>query len=479
MPTLVDPSRLRHSRDALSHSVSREAWRRAFEVQSADATAAISLCVGLAAAVVLVSFGLTGHVALAGFAVLGALSTAFSRYEPLRRTAEKVGFVGALVVASVLTGGVVALVVPAPAMQIGLVAAFAGVAAVLLAAFRVGGPGPVILVFAAAAGVGSTADPTDLTRAVAAAAVGAAVGFVIALLPFAFLPWGPARLAVARALAAVAAVPGGGSVATAEAAIAAAREKIALTVDESDDAHRHDLAVLLRQADIAVDEWCSGDGARLTEIVRHEGELRKIKQHRALVETSGEPVDLPRPAGFVAAGIAGLRTRIVLHHGARIAAASALAGWFAAAVGLGYPLWASMGAMAAMQGVTYGVTVQRAIQRLLGNAGGALVAAAVIAASFDYWTTVVVIVLLQITAEVTATRSYALCSLAVTPMALLVVGLGVQVGPEIGLSRVGDTLIGVVVGVVIAAVTVSVSDRAHVPTQSSACPERVPVKPFA
>jgi uncharacterized membrane protein YccC len=62
---------------------------------------------------------------------------------------------------------------------------------------------------------------------------------------------------------------------------------------------------------------------------------------------------------------------------------------------------------------------------------------------------------------VTAARNYGLCTLFVTPMALLIVGLGSTVGPEIGVSRVLDTAVGVVIGILVAAVTVSVTDRAH------------------
>ncbi|GAA4474116.1 FUSC family protein [Rhodococcus olei] len=461
MPVLTDSTRLGHSRGALVHSVSPATWRRAFDVHAADATIAISMRVALGAALVLVAFGLTGRSSLAGFAVLGALSIAFSRHEPLRRTAAKVGFVGALVVVSVVVGGLIALAAPPMWGQIAVIAVLSGLAAAVLTAFRVGGPGPVILIFAATAAVGSTGSPADLRAATVAAAVGAAVGFVTALIPFVFLPWGPARLAVARALAAAAAVPDGGRVDAAEAAIAAAREKLALTTGADGHAHLRDLAALLAEAEAALADWRRGDGTRLAAIVRHGQELRRVKQHTVIVGHPGAPADLPRPSGFFAAGAAGLRARSIAHHGGRIAVAAALAGWLAAAAGLGHPLWASMGAMAAMQGVGYAPTVQRAIQRLLGNVGGAVLAAAVLSASLGYWPTIAIVVVLQVAAEITATRNYALCSLFVTPMALLVVGLGTAVGPEIGLSRVLDNLIGVVVGVVVAAVTVSVKDRMH------------------
>lgn len=462
-PTLTDPTRLRQTRDALVHTVSADTWRRSFRMRSADATLAVAMRVGLAAAIVLVGFGLTGHGAVAGFAVLGSLASAFSRHEPLRRTAQKVGFTGLFVVVAVLLGGLIALAAGSLWAQVGFMALVSGIGAAMLFAFRIAGPGPVVLVFAATAAVGYTTGPADLGVAVGCAAIGAAVGFVIALTPFAFLPWGPARLAVARALSAVAAVPAGADVAAAHGAVAAAREKLALTTAA---VHRHqvrDLAAVLAEAESALDDWSRGDRTRLDDVVRHERELRKAKRHKILGDGFAPVPVLPRPAPFLAAGLARLRGREVLSNAARVVAAAAVAGWLALAVGLDHPLWASMGAMAALQGVTYGPTVQRAIQRLLGNVGGAVIAAALIALSLGYWQTVVVVAILQTGAEVMAVRNYTLCSIFVTPMALLVVGLGATVEPGIGVSRVLDTLVGVVVGVVVAAVTISRADRSHLP----------------
>ncbi|MGW8650451.1 FUSC family protein [Nocardia salmonicida] len=257
-----------------------------------------------------------------------------------------------------------------------------------------------------------------------------------------------------------------GPVEPARAAIAQAREKVALSGVRGNDAgHHRDLIALLDEADTAIDEWAAGNPARLFEVGRHEAELRKVKR-RSAIFGNGPTVEvsaLPRPEGFVATGLSGLRSRVVLGNAARIALASAGAGWFAVAAGLDHPLWASMGAMAAMQGVSYALTVQRAIQRLLGNVGGAVIGALLIAAGLGYWPTVIMIVVLQVTAELAATRNYALTSLSVTPMALLMVGLGVHLSPEIGVSRIVDTLIGVTVGVVVAAVTISRTDRQHLP----------------
>ncbi|MFE3291263.1 FUSC family protein [Rhodococcus sp. NPDC059234] len=450
-------------------------------MRPADATVAASIRVGVAAALVFVGCGLLDLQQYAGFAVLGALASAFARHEPMVRVAAKVTLVGALVVAFVAGGGLLALAHLPIWAEVALMSVGAAVAAATVSAFRITGPGPVILVFAATAAVGYVTAPGDLVRACLAAAAGAGVALLAQAAPLLVLPLGPARLAVARALSAVAALEDGDAASSsarvaadpgpARAAIAHAREKLALSgVRGTVSRHHRDLVALLDEAEAAVDDWQAGDPDRLLDVVRHEAELRKVKRRSALFDGDAalEVSALPRPEGFVEVGLSGLRSRVVLGNAARIALASAVAGWFAAAVGLDHPLWASMGAMAAMQGVSYAMTVQRAIQRLLGNVGGALVAALLIAAGLGYWQTVVAIVVLQVTAELSAARNYALTSLSVTPMALLMVGLGTNISPEIGVSRVVDTLIGVALGVIVAAVTISRSDRQHLPASPAA-----------
>ncbi|PJK23327.1 FUSC family protein [Mycobacterium goodii] len=147
--------------------------------------------------------------------------------------------------------------------------------------------------------------------------------------------------------------------------------------------------------------------------------------------------------------------RALLARSARLTAAGAAAAAVAIPAGLEYPMWATMGAVATMQGVGYHVTVHRGIQRLLGNVGGAVIAAALLALPLGYWGAVVAIVVFQTLAEIAATVNYALTSLAVTPMALLLTGLGSSLTPAVALDRVLDTAVGIVIGIVIAALTIS------------------------
>ncbi|WP_432641503.1 FUSC family protein [Arthrobacter polaris] len=144
-----------------------------------------------------------------------------------------------------------------------------------------------------------------------------------------------------------------------------------------------------------------------------------------------------------------------------MAAASALAGWAAVVLGLEHPLWASMGAVAALQGLNYSITVQRSIQRLVGNALGAVVALALLSMPLGFWPAVAMVIVFQVLAELLVMTNYTLTTIVVTPMALIMTGLGQQLAPAAAFARVGDTLVGVVIGVLVAALSISLSDRHH------------------
>ncbi|MGK2886840.1 MAG: FUSC family protein [Rhodococcus sp. (in: high G+C Gram-positive bacteria)] len=110
-----------------------------------------------------------------------------------------------------------------------------------------------------------------------------------------------------------------------------------------------------------------------------------------------------------------------------------------------------------MQGVTFQSTVQRGIQRLLGNMAGAAIAAGLLALSPGYWQAVLAVVAFQVTAELLVVKNYALLSIAVTPMALILTGLAGHLSPAVAIDRVGDTLVGVLIVITVAAVTIEIS----------------------
>lgn len=477
LPTrrLSDRDRLRDSGGALAHSVSATAWREALEIRRGDPTIAVAVRVGVATLIALVGGGLLGHPEVAGFAALGALCSAFLRYEPFPRLATKLACVAGGLIAFTAFGATLGAVGLPMWLQILLLSGAAGVSFWLFTAFRLTGPGPVILIFAAAGAAGFAHSAADVGLVTAAAAIGSMVGWTIAMLPALSHPQSPARVAVARALASVSALEsvavesdGAAEVATARRNIAAAREVIALGGDRRIRTHSRELLALLDAAENVLDSGSHDTvRARRDDFRRFETELRKVRRDIDIPRIDAEGVVVGgagvagRFWGFVGDGVRRLRDGEILMGVARVAIASLLAGWFAAAVGMDHPLWATMGAMAALQGVNYRHTVQRAIQRLIGNAFGAMLAAVLLVLDPGYWPLVVVIVVLQTATEMFVTRNYALASVFVTAMALMLTGLGTGLGPDVALSRVGDTLIGVVVGVIVAALTLQRGDRAH------------------
>lgn len=164
---------------------------------------------------------------------------------------------------------------------------------------------------------------------------------------------------------------------------------------------------------------------------------------------------------WVRSGAARLRSGEFIAAGVRIAAASAPAGWAAMAMGLAHPLWATMGATAALQSVSYASTMQRGLQRVVGNVTGAVIALALIAAGIGFWQSVAAIIALQVLTELTIARNYAVATTAITPMALLMMGLTTGITTAMALSRIADTAVGVLVGIAVAALTIHPDDRRH------------------
>ncbi|MDJ0360146.1 FUSC family protein [Rhodococcus sp. H29-C3] len=452
----VSDTRLAHTRSALAHATSRAAWRQAMTLGQADATIAPALRVGAAIAVVLVGGGILGRPELAGFAALGALCSAFARHEPYPRRAGKLALVGGSIVLWATLGAALGTMTDSSTLEIVAISLTAGVAALVLSAFSITGPGPVILVFASTAAVGFASATGDAAEVFVSVSIGAAIGWVAAMLPALLHPVGPGQLAVARALAATDSRQDG----IARASIERARVIVALNARPTSRAHSLGLTALLDDAEHLLDAWARDeDPTHAAELLAHERALRKMRRYDALPMRAAELATTPE--NFFAVGVRMLTSRALVINAARIAVASLLAAWCATAFGFEHPLWATMGAMAAMQGITFHTTVERGIQRLLGNVGGAAIAAALIAGAFGYWQTTVAIIVLQIVAELLVMKNYALTTIAVTPMALLLTGIAGQLSPAVAISRVGDTLIGVLIGIVVAALTIGIGDRQH------------------
>lgn len=481
---MTTSTRLKHSAGAFAHTVSQQTWRDSFKIKAADAIYYPAIKVGIAGTLVLVIGGLLGQEQLAGIASLGALTSAFGRYQPYGRLARQLSVVGAaMLIAGALGAFMGAWHTPMLA-QILVLSVIAALASAIFAALKITGPGPVILVFAAAAGSGYAHSVTGIGEVVLAILIGAATGWLVAMAPVAFNPLGPARLATARAISSVmrAGLPDSTEAArqSASASISTARDSLTLSpgvmsaapsngtsqLKQRNYKQAHVLNTLLNECRAVL--TLAGTpkfGPAMDQLATHESALRTVTHRPDLEATLTDPQD-SHPAALITAPLfpaarATFTSRVNVHQALRMALASALAGWAAVALDLAHPLWAAMGAVATLQGFSYSVTVQRGIQRLAGNVIGALIAAGLLALGLGFWPSVALVVILQLAAEIAVMRNYTLTTMAVTPMALIMTGLGSHIDPSAALSRVEDTLVGVVIGILVAAISVSRHDRHH------------------
>lgn len=153
--------------------------------------------------------------------------------------------------------------------------------------------------------------------------------------------------------------------------------------------------------------------------------------------------------------------RHFLFMAARAAVAAFIVVFASYALGLRYPAWAAMGAVAVIQGVNLQISMHRALQRMAGTIVGAALAWLLLVQQPSVWVVVIILVLLQFLTEVVIGTNYAFAQILVTPMALLMTHLAspASMGAAMAPERVIDTLLGAVVGMVIVVVFSSIEER--------------------
>lgn len=141
-----------------------------------------------------------------------------------------------------------------------------------------------------------------------------------------------------------------------------------------------------------------------------------------------------------------------------------------------YPAWAGMGALAVTQGAFLHVSMNRAMQRMVGTTIGVMMAWAVLQFDPNIWGLIAVIGVFQVVTEMVIGKNYALGQMFVAPSALLMTHLAApwlsseNMVPE----RVLDTVIGASIGMVVAVILSSMDDRRYLDklrnNGSQACP---------
>lgn len=486
--------RLRHAGIALAHPLSPTAWRNAFVVRPADAIVTTAVKVGIAATIVLIAGGLMGQPQLAGMAALGALTSAFGRYQPYRRLGRMMAIVGVGLLIALTVGAFMGAADVPILLQILVLSILAALAAHVFLSFRISGPGAVILVFAAGAGAGYTQSFASVPWPILAVLIGVVVGWLAGMAPALWEPMAPSRLAVARAIANVVRLgnlvqlgtdDAGPHLVAAMSSLRSARESVRVSAGKLRASSSHSLKthreaeqlhLLLDEVEAELTLFESASNSSLSDALvrlsRYEAGLRKLRGIPAIANPGSSVVpaasstrDL-EPQGFLQAAKTGLRSGASIHQALRMAGAAALSGWVAVGLDLDHPLWATMGAIAALQGMNYAVTVQRSIQRLVGNVLGAGVALVILSLSLGFWPSVALVIIFQMVAELLVLKNYTLTTIAVTPMALIMTGLGTTLSPDAAFTRIADTLVGVMIGTLVAALSISMADHHHLPARS-------------
>jgi hypothetical protein len=164
-----------------------------------------------------------------------------------------------------------------------------------------------------------------------------------------------------------------------------------------------------------------------------------------------------------------LRRRRVRRHLVRYGVAVLVAGSAATVLGIGHPYWAMVSAVVPMAAPDLLGQLVRGGHRLLGTLLGLGLAAVLLALPLRGLALVVVVVLLQVAAELFVGRNYGLALIFVTPLALLLGQLAVaHPAGVLLLDRGVETFVGVLVALVVTVLTQERSAYPALPGQDGA-----------
>nr|WP_237526713.1 FUSC family protein [Streptomyces sp. SID4913] len=403
-----------------------------------------------------------GRLDLVMYTMAGSLCALYGHNLPYARRA---GTVAAVVLGMTAGLGIALVLASLTGSTAVLIAAGALLAAgqkLLCDASRVGPPGPVIFTFVSSAAlfVPQTLGqvPGHLVLTLGAGAVSWLVAVVA---PALIRRDGPERRATARALNAAAAhaeAPGHATRRAAVAAVHAAWQTLIAAGRPTPARRALERLVVHAETSVLTGAPDAADAARLGEWARRTRARGPVPAPPEAPGTDAElfGVEAERAArgSSPRALLKGLAPGSpLLPVAARTLVGCALAGYVCSAVGVGRPYWAIVTAASLYQ-ANVTLSWNRALQRTLGNLIGVLVFAAVLPAARSTPLALIGFCLLfGFAAEALITRNYWLGSVAVTPMALLVLEYaGSHPAGELIGDRVLDTVIGASVGFLAAVV---------------------------
>lgn len=166
--------------------------------------AVTALRAGVCVALPLLALHAAGRIDLAPYAAMGCFTALYARDDTYARRARLLAVVGATLTLAVALGALVSAALPHPLAAITVVALVAGGAKYLSDALEFGAPAGLMFVFAAGVAAYNPQPLTALPVVAATTAAAAALCWALALVGALVHPTAPERLAVARALHALA-----------------------------------------------------------------------------------------------------------------------------------------------------------------------------------------------------------------------------------------------------------------------------------
>ncbi|MFG3241426.1 MULTISPECIES: FUSC family protein [unclassified Streptomyces] len=413
-----------------------------------------------------------GRLDLVMYTMAGSLCALYGHNLPYARRARAVAGVVVAMVIGLATALVAASLTGSTAVLIAVGALLAAVQKTLCDATRIGPPGPVIFTFVTSAALFAPQRLDQVPGHLALTLAAGAIAWLVTAGPALVRREGPERRATARALDAAAAYladPGHRTRHTAAAAVHGAWQTLLAAGRPTPVRRALERLVVHAEAALAT----GGPDAPTPVAVPASGPDR-LRAWARQTRARG-PVPAPPPAPGTSEELFGIDAeraarrggsrrdarRALLRSlapgspllpiGARALIGCALAGYLSQAAGVGRPYWAIVTAASLYQ-ANVTLSWNRALQRTLGNLLGVLVFAAVLPVSRTGPLALIGFCLFfGFAAEALITRNYWLGSVAVTPMALLVLEFGGThpAGELIG-DRVLDTVIGAAAGLLAA-----------------------------
>ncbi|MEU0132768.1 FUSC family protein [Streptomyces sp. NPDC006296] len=412
-----------------------------------------------------------GRLDLVMYTMAGSLCALYGHHLPYARRAHAVLRVVLGMAAGLAVALLTASLTDSAAVLIAVGALLAAVQKVFCDATRIGPPGNVIFAFVTSAALFAPQEPGQVPGHVALMLAAGAFAWLVTAGPALWHREGPERLATARALDAAAAYaehPGARSRHAAAAAVQGAWQSLLASGRPTPVRRGLERLVVHAERALAVP---AADGP--VPGARPDALRRWARETRARGPVPGPPpapgtveqlfgIDAERTGRRMRHGRRAARRRLlralgpgspVLPVAVRTLVGCALAGYASAALGVGHPYWAIVTAASVHQ-ANLTLSWSRGLQRTVGNLLGVLVFAAVLPLARTGAPALVLCVLLcGFAAEALITRNYWLGSVAVTPMALLILEFGgVQPAARLIEDRALDTLVGVAVGLVAAVV---------------------------